>query len=173
MFGVLSRQVPSGAMVFALDSDLKTHGASFLSAGLSDMYAVHMNSGCTMKVFDSTFSGWAGTRVIFTEGELEMDSCDLRGRYVCIYDRWWSWSTFSKYRNYFLVAWCFERRITNGVDLLRSLPMTGRRVFGYNFFLGPSLLAQKKTTRTILHCASCDRVTSKIEAEGHGKRGYT
>lgn len=70
-------------MVYALDSVLQTHGASFLSAGLSAMFAVYMNDGCTMKAFESTFSGWVGSWVILTDGVLEMDACDLRGRYVC------------------------------------------------------------------------------------------
>lgn len=73
-------QVPTGAMVYALGTELEAHNASFLSVGISSMLALQMTSGSSMKALSCSFRGWTGSYVVLTGGVLEMDMCDFRGR---------------------------------------------------------------------------------------------
>lgn len=68
-------------MVYALRTQLEASNASFLAAEDSpSMLAVQMTSGSTMRALGCAFRGWEGAHVVLTDGELDMDMCDFRGR---------------------------------------------------------------------------------------------
>lgn len=73
--GVAYAQVSTGALLYALDTTLEAHGATFKSAESPAMVAVHMNGGSTMRALDCVFWGWVGPTVVLTQGQLEMDAC--------------------------------------------------------------------------------------------------
>lgn len=74
-------QVPNGALVYALSTQLEANNASFWAAPDSpSMLAVQMTDGSSMKALGCSFRGWEGPYVVLTGGQLEMDACDFRGR---------------------------------------------------------------------------------------------
>eukprot|EP00903_Cladosiphon_okamuranus_P009052 g8654.t1 len=73
-------EVPTGALIYALSTQVEAHNATFWAAeGSPNMLAVQMTDGSSMKALASSFRGWHGSYVVLTGGELEMDACDFRG----------------------------------------------------------------------------------------------
>lgn len=73
--------MPTGALVYALRTQVEAHNASFLAPeDSSAMLAVQMTGGSSMKALACSFRGWQGSNVVLTGGQLEMDACDFRGR---------------------------------------------------------------------------------------------
>jgi len=74
-------KVPTGAMVYALRTQLEASNTSFLAEEDSpSMLAVQMTAGSSMRALGCSFHGWDGAHVVLTGGELEMDLCDFRER---------------------------------------------------------------------------------------------
>lgn len=73
-------KVPTGAMVYALTTELIAEKAEFVTKDSPSMLAVQMTKGSSMKALETLFRGWDGPYVILTGGYLEMDMCDFKGR---------------------------------------------------------------------------------------------
>ncbi|CAM9271368.1 unnamed protein product, partial [Ectocarpus sp. 8 AP-2014] len=72
--------VARGSVVFVVSSNLTTYQTVFTDTGGSpDLSAVQADEDSSYKAEDTSFVGFAGEAVVFSEGTLYLDDCDFSG----------------------------------------------------------------------------------------------
>ncbi|CAM9101274.1 unnamed protein product, partial [Laminaria digitata] len=69
-----------GSVIFVISSHLQTYQVEFSdSSGSLELSAVQVNEGSSYMAEDTSFVGFEGEAVVFSEGELFLDNCDFSG----------------------------------------------------------------------------------------------
>ncbi|CAM9130909.1 unnamed protein product [Laminaria digitata] len=77
---LVDNTVARGSVIFVTGSHLQTYQVEFSDSSRSEeLSAVQVNEGSSYTAEDTSFVGFAGEAVVFSEGELFLDNCDFSG----------------------------------------------------------------------------------------------